>query len=146
MATNGTTATAQAKEHPLTEWGGAELVERYIERLPEPRTEAQKQAKAAIEAGRFDECKVLAVCHLEDNYIKAIGYLSSVEKVTDMGAPTLPTLVAEACRAIAETICDNSIEDEMMKPENRESDRRICLFDLNEMNQNIFRKALKGAA
>lgn len=132
-----------SKQHPLTEWGGTEIVERYLKYLPEPRTEAQEQAKAAIESKQFDTCKVLAACHLEDNYIKAVGYLSSVEKVCAAGLPTLPTLASEAARAIAEALCDAAIENGSMGDSERTSSCKIWLADLNEMNRNIFRKALE---
>ncbi|MGB3768977.1 MAG: hypothetical protein WA947_20660 [Phormidesmis sp.] len=135
----------ETKHHPLTEWNGAEIVERYLEWLPEPRTEAQSKAKAAIENNRLEECKVLAACHLEDNYVKAIGYLSSVEKVCAAGLPTLPTLMSEAARAIAEALCDAAIANEDIEDSSRDSSRKIWLADLNEMNRNIFRKALKAA-
>ncbi len=138
------TVTA-SKQHPLTEWSGTEIVERYLEWLPAPRTEAQEQAKAAIEAKQFDTCKVLAVCHLEDNYIKAIGYLSSVEKVCAAGLPTLPTLASEAARAIADALCDSAVEKGDIKDLDRDSARKIWLMELNEINRNIFKKALKAA-
>lgn len=141
-ATSEVTASSM-KQHPLTEWGGAEIVERYLEWLPEPRTEAQGQVKAAIEAKQFDLCKVLAACHLENNYIKAIGYLSSIEKVCAAGLPTLPTLASEAARAIADALCDFAIEKEDLKDSDRDSARKVWLMELNEMNRNIFRKALK---
>lgn len=132
-----------SKQHPLTDWSGAEIVDRYLEWLPDPRTEAQEQAKAAIEAKQFDTCKVLAACHLEDNYTKAIGYLSSVEKVCAAGLPTLPTLLSEAARAITDALCDSAIEEGDIESLDRDPSRKIWLMNLNAMNRNIFKKALE---
>ena len=141
---DGIATATKPKQHPLTEWSGAEIVERYMERMHEPTTETQVQAKAALESRRFEKCKVLAACHLGDNYIKAIGYLSSVEKVCNAGLPTLPTLVSEAARAIAESLCDSAIANGDLEESNRDSSHKIWLAGLNEMNRNIFRKALEG--
>lgn len=133
---------SQTKQHPLTDWNGQEIVERYIKWLPEPRTEAQSRAKAAIEAKQFDTCKVLAACHLEDSYIKAIGYLSSIEKICAAGLPTLPTLMSEAARAISDALCEDAIEKEKLKDSERGSAQKIWLMELNDINRNIFSKAL----
>ena len=45
---------------------------------------------------------VSPVYRLDNAYVKAIGYMSSIPAVADKGMPTLATLVAESCRAIAD--------------------------------------------
>lgn len=138
------TATTDPKEHPFTSWTGDDIVTAYLDKLPAAESEAQHQAARAMNDGRYSEVKILAACHLTDNYVKALGYLSSVPKVTEAGLPTLPTLLSEAARAIAEALRDRNIEEEKLEPELRENARSIWLYDLNELNQNIFRRSLEG--
>ena len=94
-----TTATS----HPMTTWDGKELCARLIAKLPEATTEAQQRAKQALEEGDYSLCKVLAACYLDDAYVKACGYMSSIPGLVAKGVPTLPTLVSEAARAIADS-------------------------------------------
>lgn len=149
MATNGTTATtttqAQAKEHPLTDKSGADIVRLYLDALPRPQTEEQEKALALFEAGNYDLCKVFASVYLDDSYIKALGYLSSVPKVTAAGLPTLPTLLSEAARSVADAWAAFNIANNRGTA-SAEAIRRVQLEELGDLNAAIFKKALEGAA
>lgn len=143
MATNGTTATTQAQtKHPLTDWSGDTIVEAFIARLfPESTMKAQNGALEALKAGDHDLCKIYASVYLEDSYIKAVGYLSSVPKVTAAKLPTLATLLSEAGRAIADAWLENSLT---VDPDSKEAAelKSAKLQAAGELNRKIFNKKL----
>lgn len=137
-----TITTAPAKSNPLTSWDGDRILQRYMDALPEPQSEAHNQARAAIETGNYEICKVLASIHLSDSYIKAIGYLSSVPKVCAAGLPTLPTLLSEAARACADAWVDLATSSEKNTGSVTQT-RNTKLGELGVINQDIFEKALE---
>ena len=119
-----------------TTWKGFGIVAEYSKLIPPAQTKAQADALAALGEKDGNRCKVLAACHLSDPYIKAIGYLSSVEKVADAGLPTLPTLMSEAARAIAEATAEQA-------PSKRHESAAIAAYEtklaqLEKLNRKIF--------
>lgn len=108
------TATNTGNLSSLIDVSGNELLDAYLALLPEPNTVARKTALEALKLRDYAKCKVLANFTLSDPFIKAIAYLSSIPNVVDKGVPTLPTLTAEACRAIVDSHADdekNSIRE-----------------------------------
>ena len=132
---------ATATTHPMTTWDGKEICTQLIAKLPETTTDAQKQAKEALETGNYNLCKVLAACYLDDAYIKACGYMSSIPSIVAKGIPTLPTLVAEASRSVADSwqqwyLSNGKSQDEADTAKTTE------LAKLNTFNQDVFAKVL----
>lgn len=134
------TATTPAS-HPMTTWEGKEICAQLIAKLPETTTEAQQQAKQALEAGNYNLCKVLAACYLDDAYIKACGYMSSIPGIVAKGMPTLPTLVSEASRAIADSWYQWVLSTGKSTDE-AEAKKAAELTALSMFNQSVFAKAL----
>ena len=137
MATPTTTATANT--HPLTNWSGADIVKAYIEKLPTALEKHKEEALVALQNGNGDLCKIYAAVHLDDPYCRAIGYLSSVSKVTAAGLPTLATLLSEAARSAAEAWAN---PDTLERADVDIKNNPLPVF--SALNQQIFEKALKG--
>ena len=133
------TTTAPTNTHPLTNWSGADIVKAYVEKLPTALEKHKREALAALESGNGDLCKVYAAVHLDDPYCRAIGYLSSVSKVTAAGLPTLATLLSEAARSAAEAW---AASDTLERAEADIKNNPLPVF--SALNQQIFEKALKA--
>ena len=136
-----TAATTPVTGHPMTTWDGKELCAQLIAKLPEATTEAQQRAKQALEEGDYSLCKVLAACYLDDAYVKACGYMSSIPGLVAKGVPTLPTLVSEAARAISDSWYQWTISDGQSL-EAAEAKKASELATLSAFNQDVFAKAL----
>ena len=132
---------ATTASHPMTTWDGKEICTQLIAKLPETTTDVQKQAKEALENGNYNLCKVLAACYLEDAYVKACGYMSSIPGVVAKGIPTLPTLVAEASRSVADSWQQWCLSNGKTETE-AEARKSAELTELNKFNQSVFAKAL----
>lgn len=138
-----TAPTTTDSGHPLTTWTGWSIVDYIRHHLPGAFTDAQKQAREALETKNYSLCKVLAACHLNDSQIRCIGYLSSIEKVTAAGLPTLATLVAEASRAAADAQYEWALDTEGETEETARKVRQMEITQLDSLNQRIFDKALE---
>ena len=116
--------------------------------LPEARSDLQQHALEALQARQYSKCKIYPCLALDDSFVKAIGYMSSIPSIVEKKVPTLPTLVAEGCRAIAdasyefalnsETGFVDSVEEKLIAHKSEK------LAKLEALNQKIFAKVLEG--
>jgi hypothetical protein len=125
----------------MTTWDGKEICDQLVAKLPETTTDAQKQAKQALENGNYNLCKVLAACYLDDAYVKACGYMSSIPGIAAKGMHTLPTLVGEASRSIADSWHQWSLSNGHT-PTEAEAKKAVELIELSNLNRRVFAKAL----
>ncbi len=144
-----TTATVQppnTETHPQTTWDGQQILDALLTELPESTTALQQQALDALKQKQYSQCKVFPCLALDDPFIKAIGYMSSIPSIVEKKVPTLPTLVAESCRAIAEARGNLSFataNQEANKAFSQaEQVRKETLSKLERLNQQIFEKVL----
>lgn len=140
---------APPKGHPLTTWDGKQILETLMAELPTPVSEYQQLALAALQSGKYNLCKVYPCLALDDDFVKAIGYMSSIPGTAAKGMPQLATLIGESCRAIAEAFQQRSLETDthyMDEGVNKaEAVRSQKLQALETINQQIFAKALGEA-
>ena len=132
--------------HPQTTWNGQQILEALLAELPESATDLQQQALDALKAKRYSQCKVFPCLALEDPFVKAIGYMSSIPSVVEKKIPTLPTLVAESCRAIADArgnlLFANASHEAKEAFSQAESARKETLSKLEGISRQIFEKVL----
>ncbi|MEA5466970.1 hypothetical protein [Leptothoe sp. PORK10 BA2] len=130
----------------MTDWTGQAIVDALVKQLPITYGELQNDARTALSKKDYQRCKIYPCLALDDAYIKAIGYMSSIPAVADQGMPTLATLVAESCRAIAEAHAqaERGIIDEP-EPSEREKARFKAINELELITQEIFSKAVPKA-
>ncbi len=140
------TATTQTSSHPQTNWSGKEIIDMLICELPEANSDLQKVALSALQSGQYTNCKIYPCLALDDAFVKAIGYMSSIPSIVDKKVPTLPTLVAEGCRAIADAHQQHSLATDNQYTDGgvnkAEEIRREVLSKLESINENIFKKVL----
>ena len=86
----------------ITQEYASRAVEAVLEVLGSPATDVQKTALEAFHSGDAATIKRLSVMNLSDNYLKCLGYLISVSKLT---AQT-DTILAESCRSAADHVRD----------------------------------------
>ena len=127
--------------HPQTTWGADDVLAKLIAVLPKATTDEQHSALEALQAGRYSQCKIYPCLALDDPFVKAIGYMSSIPTVISKGVPTLPTLIGESCRAIADAcygqaLLDNQSEDTAL------TIKQDATATLHQINQDIFAKGL----
>lgn len=128
-------------QHPLTNWDAEQILEKLTAELPKPNTDLQQQALDALRAGEYSRCKIYPCLALNDPFVKAIGYLSSVPTVVTKGVPTLPTLLGESCRAIADACYNQAVLDGKAL-EQAEVHQQSVVEALQAVNRQIFSKAL----
>lgn len=145
MSFSSETITLGAQQtHPMTTWTGIKILDALIAELPDAISDWQKKALNAIHARDYNLCKVYPALALEDPFVKAIGYMSSIPAVTDKGMPTLATLVTESCRAIVDahaqmTASQFDEPDDAMLYEARQK----AITELQTLTEEIFAKAVK---
>ena len=83
----------------LTTASVIKAVDAILEALGEPMNENQAEALKAFQDRDYQRVKRLAATHLEDCYVKALGYLGSAYKLT----PNTDTILAESARAAADS-------------------------------------------
>ncbi|MGC1307833.1 MAG: hypothetical protein WA885_11425 [Phormidesmis sp.] len=134
--------------HPQTTWDGQQIVEALLAELPEATSDLQRQALGALQGNKYSQCKVYPCLALDDAYIKAIGYMSSIPSIVEKKMPTLPTLVAEGCRAIADAWQQRSLATDTMYADggaNIANTLRLeKLAKLEKINTQVFAKVLEG--
>ncbi|MEO1353911.1 MAG: hypothetical protein AAFW84_35025 [Cyanobacteria bacterium J06635_15] len=67
--------------------GVQETIDAILNTLGKPATPAQTEALSAFNSGDDKSVRILAASHLNDNFIKALGYLVSAPKLL----PTTPS-------------------------------------------------------
>ena len=141
-----TVQSPNTEAHPQTTWDGQQILYALLTELPEPATALQQQALAALKEQRYGQCKVFPCLALDDPFIKAIGYMSSIPSVVEKKVPTLPTLVAESCRAIADAhgnLAFGTASQEAKEAFNQaEKVRKETLSKLEGLSQQVFEKVL----
>lgn len=142
-----TVTSASADTHPQTTWEGQGILDALLAELPEATSALQQQALDALKRRQYNKCKAYSCVALDDPFIKAIGYMSSVPSVIDKKIPTLPTLMAESCRAIADATYRHALDSGTGYVRSKEGTlqalRREKLTKLESLNQQIFTKVLK---
>lgn len=129
------------RAHPQTNWDAAEILAKLSAAMPDATTDKQRQALEALQASQYSSCKIYPCLALDDSFIKAIGYMSSIPTVVDKGIPTLPTLIGESCRAIADAWYAYALSVE--KNEQQAVSRREAMYrHLEDISQQIFAKGL----
>jgi len=141
MAQTSVQMSAPPASHPQTDWTEAKIIKVLTAELPKATTDLQRQALTALDTGEYNNCKIYPCLALNDPFVKAIGYLSSVPTVVTKGVPTLPTLIGESCRAIADARYNQAVL-EGQKLEQAEAQRQIVVKALEAVNQQIFAKVL----
>lgn len=128
--------TSSNSEHPLTAYESLEIINIYVRNFPAPQTPEQHLALAALDSHNYDRCKVLSACYLDQSFIRAIGYLSSVPGTHAKGMPQLCTLLSEAARASIDAHEEAADGGDITKL------RAEKTKFFNEINQTIFDRAL----
>jgi len=76
-----------------------------LQKLGEPQTDFQNQARSAFLDQRFSEVKRIRTQDLTDSYLRAFSYLASAVAVSDPKNPAhgnYPTVLSEAIMATAD--------------------------------------------
>ncbi len=128
--------TLSDSKHPLTAFEALEIINVYVNNFPVPQTPEQRLALEALDSHKYDRCKVLSACYLDQSFIRAIGYLSSVPGTHAKGMPQLCTLLSEAARAGIDAHEEAAAGGDITKIRAE----KTAFF--NEMNQTIFDRAL----
>lgn len=92
------TATMSKPQPRLSTEQIQDAVNAILDALGDPWTPEQSDAITFFRAGKYETVRDLATYQLDDNYIKALGYLASAHK----NPPTIMTLLAESARSAAE--------------------------------------------
>ncbi|MEM9906907.1 MAG: hypothetical protein AAF921_17955 [Cyanobacteria bacterium P01_D01_bin.44] len=82
-----------------------EAIDAILETLGQPATPSQTEALLAFNSRDDKSVRVLAASHLDDNFIKALGYLISAPKLL----PTTPVILSEAARSAADHVRDRTL-------------------------------------
>ncbi|MEL6936937.1 MAG: hypothetical protein AAFO59_09735 [Cyanobacteria bacterium J06607_17] len=136
-----TQTPVQPKTHPQTTWAATEILDKLTATLPVATTDWQRDALAALNDGQYSRCKIYPCLALEDPFVKAIGYMSSIPTVIAKGVPTLPTLIGESCRAIAEACYLHALNTGTNEDEAHAAKQKAA-GTLENLNQEIFVKGL----
>lgn len=141
MSFSAETIELGKRSHPQTTWSASAILDALTAALPQAATEQQQQALAALRAGQYNTCKIYPCLSLDDPFIKALGYMSSIPSIVEKSVPTLPTLIGESCRAIADAWYAPALA-EGNDDKRAESPRRDIVQQLEELNRKIFAKSL----
>lgn len=85
-----------------------------LEKLGEPKTETQAQARTAFLNQQFSDVKRIRTQDLTDSYLRAFSYLASAVAVSDPKNPAhsnYPTVLSEAIMATADYQKEKCLKD-----------------------------------